>query len=256
MSQKEVVGVVIIRYDSLYLLPKGAEMPNWCTNTLTVKGDSQATQDFLRRIKTTNEDGAIEYRILPNLFPTPEELQITSTTAWEEIPENWSKWVDEGTWSQAEYDERVAKNFDLLAKQKSNMEKYGYKDWYSWCVDNWGSKWGDCDTEVLSEYEGGVDIRFDSAWSPPVDGIAHISKMFPSLLFVLTFEEMGMDYYGSVVIRNGAWQDSEGKMSELASYEAMGDWEDTEKVEAFYDELSDAKEKCENEALAKMGEKW
>jgi hypothetical protein len=42
------------------------------------------------------------------------------------------------------------------------------EDWYSWNVNNWGTKW-DVNVysyEVLSETT--VSISFDSAWSPPI----------------------------------------------------------------------------------------
>ena len=57
------------------------------------------------------------------------------------------------------------------SKDKAMIKKTGYSDWYSWRVDNWGTKW---DIDV---YEGSisrvddetVQFGFDSAWAPPID---------------------------------------------------------------------------------------
>jgi hypothetical protein len=46
-------------------------------------------------------------------------------------------------------------------------EKYGYSDWYSWSVDNWGTKWN-CDAQDWSSDGESITFWFDSAWSPPI----------------------------------------------------------------------------------------
>jgi len=41
------------------------------------------------------------------------------------------------------------------------------EDWYSWRVDNWGTKW-EVEAHIDSEHdETSVSIWFDSAWAPP-----------------------------------------------------------------------------------------
>ena len=66
---------------------------------------------------------------------------------------------------------------------KELKEKYGAINWYDWCCDNWGTKWG-C-------YEFGIDdevIAFTSAWSPIGDNIIRMfAKDFPS--FIYSWEE-------------------------------------------------------------------
>jgi hypothetical protein len=43
----------------------------------------------------------------------------------------------------------------------------GTEDWYSWCVENWGTKW---DTSQLfwSQDDKSLFITCETAWSPPV----------------------------------------------------------------------------------------
>lgn len=76
------------------------------------------------------------------------------------------------------------KNVAVSEKELTQLkEKYGATNWYNWCNDNWGTKWG-C-------YEFGIDdevIAFTSAWSPIGDNIIQMfAKDFPS--FIYSWEE-------------------------------------------------------------------
>ena len=42
-----------------------------------------------------------------------------------------------------------------------------------------------------------------SAWSPIIQGMVHVSKEFPTLNFILTYEEGGMQFLGGAGIKNG-----------------------------------------------------
>ena len=110
-------------------------MPNWCSNTLTIKHDDPAMLQRIRdAIPTENLFGAF--------FPTPPELL-------EEVP------VGE------DFMERSKK------REQENLEKFGYTDWYNWNIQNWGTKW---DTSVLTLNDDQPDmlnISFDTAWGPP-----------------------------------------------------------------------------------------
>ena len=91
-------------------------------------------------------EGAIEKQQLFNEFvPVPQEL--TDTVA--------------GSHSDS------AEQSALEAQEKSNMEKYGYSNWYDFCCGEWGCKW-DVDAELHMADEHSVDLSFDSAWAPPL----------------------------------------------------------------------------------------
>jgi hypothetical protein len=60
----------------------------------------------------------------------------------------------------------------LEAHEKSNLEKYGYANWYDFCVNEWGTKWdvgGDSawGDPVEIQEDGRLTLSFDSAWAPP-----------------------------------------------------------------------------------------
>lgn len=104
------------------------------------------------------------------------------------------------------------------------------EDWYQWSLDNWGTKWGDREARMLRENEWTVFL-FDTAWSPPIEGITRISAMFPDLTFVLVYEEGGMCFMGGERIEKGVvvldvdcpYPDGPDDPDDEDGWDAMGD---------------------------------
>ena len=147
-------------------------MPNHCENTLTVSGLD--LEDFMRSIIKIGDDGKVEIDILQTHFPCPQELIDTPSGSFN--------------------DEEV---------HTHNLENYGSKNWYDWCIKNWSTKWGDYDGEFISDNM----LRFQSAWAPPVAGFDVVSKKFPALEFTLEYYEGGMGFYGRAYYHNGLVND-------------------------------------------------
>ena len=156
-------------------------MPNHCTNYLQITGDDKEVMRFHDAIIKGEIQEHEQFRILDNLFPTPEELKNTP----------------KGSYSESD------KQKTMEEQNKTNTKKFGYKDWYEWNCANYGSKWTDFDG-VINTYEAGLlDVVFVSAWSPIIQGMVHVSKEFPTLNFILTYEEGGMQFLGGAGIKNG-----------------------------------------------------
>lgn len=68
---------------------------------------------------------------------------------------------------------------DLFDKINSDKEKFfeyirprpGVEDenWYSWNIENWGTKWEVSPYEYYINDDGALYVSFDSAWGPPVN---------------------------------------------------------------------------------------
>jgi hypothetical protein len=56
------------------------------------------------------------------------------------------------------------KNFFQVIRPMPESEK---DDWYSWNVNNWGTKWDASVYEWERQDETTITINFDTAWSPP-----------------------------------------------------------------------------------------
>ena len=68
------------------------------------------------------------------------------------------------------------------------------KNWYDWHLENWGSKWDIANGFIGLETPTGLEVSFDTAWSPP---IAFYKKM-EDLGFTVfaSYREEGMGYIG------------------------------------------------------------
>ena len=190
-------------------------MPNWVSTTLTVRGSEEEIKRFANGIKDS--------KILESYVPCPAELHETvAGFVGEDKVEEHRK------------------------QQESNIAKYGHKDWYDWSYDNWGTKWGDCDTEisepmVFSDGSWEVQARFMTPWGPADAGFIKVSAMFPTLLFTFDYDEEAGFFAGTQAIHNG--ESVFESMYEPCSYEGEVDYDDYEsidKYEAWKEEKSDA----------------
>jgi hypothetical protein len=162
-------------------------MPNWCSNNLSIHG-RQEDMKKLMEVITIGED---EYSLLEKLYPTPEELNIGDV----------SMSPDE--------------------QQLANQEKFGYKSWYDWRIDKWGTKWPESDLHTGQDYTEHSDgtatiaFNFESAWAPPLEAFDKISEDYPNLLFCIYYEECGMGFCGSAIWGSG--ERKENYQAELIS---------------------------------------
>jgi len=148
-------------------------MPNWCFNNLCVTGDNKASLTAFRQ--WLGDDGFL----LNKIAPLPVELENTTSPT----PK------------------------DQIDAAKILQEKYGVPDWYSWRVNNWGTKW-DVEATVDDDDESNINITFDSAWSPPCMAIAALGTLFPDLSFTLTYHEPGMCFAGTLTVYGSDVEDN------------------------------------------------
>ena len=143
-------------------------MPNWCNNTVEIYHKDPA---MLERVRKGFNAGAL----LNEFMPVPEDLQIVAgRVGSDEDP----------------------KQIELEAQEKRNLEKYGCKNWYDWCVSNWGTKWDvGGDGAEAQDIEGGLMLTFDSAWSPPIDAFATLIEQFDFEIRAMYYEP-GMAFAG------------------------------------------------------------
>jgi len=163
-------------------------MPNWTYNTLSVSGSKEILADFVSKtiIASREEDYDDRGRFTFNiLHPIPEALQGDFSP----LPR-----------LENETDE------EFQARMKSNLLLYGATDWYDWNVANWGTKWNACHSQIEEVEDEYLNVRFDTAWSPPLDWFYKIIPMYPELEFDLIFDLEGDDHCGHLIGRNGEWE--------------------------------------------------
>jgi len=54
-----------------------------------------------------------------------------------------------------------------------------YKNWWDWCVNEWGTKWdvGGDDGCITSETPNSLSLSFYSAWSPPTEAYRKLEEL-------------------------------------------------------------------------------
>jgi hypothetical protein len=141
-------------------------MPNWCNNTFEMVGPKEKVREFE---KFLNDNGGKEW--FDFFRPCPQELKDVGN-----VPHNHT-------------------NAEL-------EEKFGYSDWYSWSIDNWGCKWN-CDAQdwTVNDYDDenlSISFWFDSPWGPPIALYEFIdqSDEFEGLTIFGNYHEEGMQFIG------------------------------------------------------------
>jgi hypothetical protein len=171
-------------------------MPNWCNNNLTLEHDDPA---MIQRAYDALERG----EFLQEFIPVPEDLQIVAGR------------LGDG-------DEQR----ELERKTAENVAKYGYGNWYDYCIGEWGTKWdvgGQGQSDIHPDGRM-LHTSFDSAWSPPVNAYAKLEAQ--------GFRVSAMFYEGGMAF---AGEYSDGNCNDF-SLEGMS----ADEIEQNYPDLDEA----------------
>lgn len=148
-------------------------MPNWCENKLTVSGPKQDVERFCKENRGRK---------------LGQKAMMAKGHA------------------AGRGEARLRRGLAELAGRKPATF------WFTWRCQNWGTKWdvgaSTCTKSEAydrkSEYRRmRVVYQFDTAWSPPVHWMHRASKRYPTLSFVLRFNEPGMCVRGQVACKDG-----------------------------------------------------
>jgi hypothetical protein len=111
---------------------------------------------------------------------------------------------------------------------------------YEWCIATWGTKWSESELQVHYA-PNGIDMTFETAWTPPLSGIAKIAAMWPTLTFSVEWSEPGMQFVGAAIYRG----DHSVLVEDEFSFDGDGeDWL------AFQAVMGEARDACAQEALS------
>jgi hypothetical protein len=131
-------------------------MPNWCDNHLTITGPNEDIARF--------------------------KQQAVGHSPWEPpLPD----------------EKPSVLNFHSLVPIPAEVLQAGYEDaGYEWENNHWGCKWGACSADLIDDNGDSLLYGFDTAWAPPIKFLEAVAKLWPTLTFILEYEEGGMGYKG------------------------------------------------------------
>lgn len=95
--------------------------------------------------------------------------------------------------------------------------------WYEWSVKNWGTKWPMQVTKAEFTADE-IVLTGDTAWSPPIPLLEHISRLYPGLEIVLTYYEEGVSFAGAAAIYRGESNISEGEIESPPEMDDEDEW--------------------------------
>lgn len=178
-------------------------MPNWCSNSMKLVATNAESEkkladivQELARAVAAHENPAIFEMILP----VPEPLKIEAGFYGRDTPQQ----------------------LELEAKEAANLKQYGHKNWWDFCVKEWGTKWdmSIADSPEVYEINGNaVTIFFDTAWSPP-EGIYHALEAM-GFEVEATYIEQGVGFIGY-------YKDGQDVCEDMGQFEPVTETEDDE----------------------------
>ena len=150
--------------------------PNWCSNKVLIKGKHDDMVKIKELLNEKDKEGNENVFSLGKIRPIPDELKDTKAPPDKPNP--------------------------------TLRKKYGFDNWYDWCISKWGTKWNTTDAILAKETPRSLHYYFDTAWSPPTGALVALSTQFPNVRIVIDVREEGMAFGGSMGIENGEIDDN------------------------------------------------
>ncbi len=117
----------------------------------------------------------------------------------------------------------------VLFSFHQNVPRPSNTNWYTWNIENWGTKWDATNVSVASETPTKFLVQFDTAWSPPLSWLKTVSKKYPTMKFKLAYCESGMEFYG-VVTRHDIYGEVHTSEYEFLKDDEIYDDDDTVEI--------------------------
>ena len=197
-------------------------MPNYCNNVVEIRGPVQVVKALV--------DHRLDFM---KIYPYPKDLDIVAgRSGADDSPEQ----------------------IQLVAAEESNLKKYGYKNWYDWCVSEWGTKWNaggsdNADMQIDFDEDGDDSIalfQFDTAWAPALGVLQKLRDDHPELSVECRYHEPGVGFMGVWTdghdrcydniegSKDTFWQSDEGRLLDetFDIVESMQEWEADQETEA------------------------
>ena len=135
-------------------------MPNWTYNTVEITGSIEDIQNFIDLVKVTDGEGKNWYDFT-QCNPIPDDLRNIHQGGATIDGVRYDAWYE---------DEDGRRPMMDMVKDRLKKE-YGTYQPIDWQYNNWGTKWGDCETTLISDTitknNREVVFQFDSAWGEP-----------------------------------------------------------------------------------------
>ena len=160
-------------------------MPNWFYNRVEVSGSESDIAAFKEKHFVDDGKGNKEFTF-ETVIPMPQILQgIPSSTDVKSL-------VKRLQGKPVEMWKALAENYgtQMLTEARQSIraiKETGHADWYTWCNENWGTKWDASEFSLRHGEPTYLMFEFNTAWGPPGPVFVKLKQMHP---------ELGIEIYG------------------------------------------------------------
>lgn len=197
-------------------------MPNWCSNRVIIKGKEREIQELDERFRGRYKKTEGETTTIPeaDLVEYVEALKGDKTILGYRVDtadmEHFFISRDKpmvNIHTVKEAGECAGYSFaNIVPIEKEGYLKYG---WYTWNVNNWGTKWDVAKESIgVGDVDGGKCYNFSTAWTPAVPIVAEMARQFPGLTIVHQYDEPGCCCAGVIRYKDGQVEEQEYTMDD------------------------------------------
>jgi hypothetical protein len=148
-------------------------MPNWCNNRVTVFSDDTESVKKIKEIFESKDS------VFGKIIQEPD---------WKRLPN------EKGEFPKVK--QHFGKDGQLMFETHEFPDGKNDDRWYHWNISNWGTKWDACNVEIDYYDDSQIEMRFDTAWSPPEPICKRLREMFEDIHISWFYDEPGMEFAG------------------------------------------------------------
>ena len=148
-------------------------MPNWCNNRVTVFSDDTESVKKIKEIFESKDS------VFGKIIQEPD---------WKRLPN------EKGEFPKVK--QHFGKDGQLMFETHEFPDGKNDDRWYHWNISNWGTKWDACHVEIDYYDDSQIEMRFDTAWSPPEPICKRLREMFEDIHISWFYDEPGMEFAG------------------------------------------------------------
>ena len=148
-------------------------MPNWCRNRVTVFSDDTESVKKIKEIFESKDS------VFGKIIQEPD---------WKRLPN------EKGEFPKVK--QHFGKDGQLMFETHEFPDGKNDDRWYHWNISNWGTKWDACNVEIDYYDDSQIEMRFDTAWSPPEPICKRLREMFEDIHISWFYDEPGMEFAG------------------------------------------------------------
>lgn len=175
---------------------KDMSIDNNVINVVKLVGDANSVNKAISELILNNGTFMFD-----SFAPMPDELKYTSpmqdvipNDEYERVLLDYKIKMDRG--ELTEHDS-IPISHDI---QKRLILNYGYDNWYDWCMNHWGCKWGAYDTEIINDNT----FTFYTVNATPHVAMVKMSMKYPDIEFRIKYADEDMGYnVGEYRLLNG-----------------------------------------------------